>query len=80
MTTDVHQQRLNKARPDKGRRCDGCGISLYEFESAWPDKTATGGYKRVDRCIHCCIYGPPRRPEGSPPSGLAAVGSGAAPP
>lgn len=80
MTTDVHQQRLNKPHPDKGRPCDGCGIALYEFESAWPDKTVAGGYKRVDRCIHCCLYGPPRRPAGSPPSSTReAVGRGAPP-
>lgn len=67
MTTDVHQQRLDKPRQDKGRRCISCGVALYEFESARFDSQA-GRYDRVDVCIHCCIYGPPRRPEGSPPS------------
>ncbi len=71
MTLDVHQQRMNQPRRGS-RRCDGCGVSLYDFESAWP--AGAGAYKRVDRCIHCCVYGPPRRPEGSPPLAHAAAG------
>ncbi|MFI4977515.1 MAG: hypothetical protein ACHQC8_02385 [Solirubrobacterales bacterium] len=73
MTTDVHQQRLNKARQGD-RICDGCGVALYEFESAWPTGDL-GHFKRVDRCLHCCIYGPPRRPVGSPPLTRTAAGT-----
>jgi len=79
MTTDVHQQRMNRPRNSRSRRCDGCGVSLFDFESAWPDSSQPGGFKRVDRCIHCCVYGPPRRPQGSPPSSSIreVVGRGA---
>ncbi len=64
MTTDVHQQRM-EARPFKGRRCSGCGVTLYEAESARQTKE---GFIRVDVCIHCETNGPPRRPQGSPPA------------
>lgn len=65
MTTDVHQQRMNETRPRK-RFCKSCGIGLWPAESA--EEVRPGVFTRVDRCIHCSVYGPPRRPQGAPPA------------
>lgn len=68
MPTDVHQQRLSARKQQKdGRRCDSCGVWLWPSESAHVD--SHGAVRRIDRCLHCCVDGPPRRPQPAPVNG-----------